>query len=37
MDYITKWPEAFGVSDQVALTIAHLLVEQVISQHGFPL
>ena len=36
MDYLTKWPDVFRVSDQTALTIAHLLVEQVISQHGVP-
>ena len=34
MDYLTKWPEVFAVPDQTALTIARLLVEQVISRHG---
>ena len=36
MDYLTKWPEVFATSDQSALTIARLLVEQVISWHGVP-
>ena len=36
MDYLTKWPEVFAVPDQTALTIARLMVEQVISQHGVP-
>ena len=36
MDYLTKWPEVFAVPDQTALTIARLLVEQVISRHGVP-
>ena len=36
MDYHTKWPEVFAVPDQTALTIARLLVEQVISWHGAP-
>ena len=36
MDYLTKWPEVFAVPDQMALTIARLLVEQVISRHGVP-
>ena len=36
MDYLTKWPEVFATCDQSALTIARLLVEQVISRHGVP-
>ena len=36
MDYLTKWPEVFATSDQTALTVARLLVEQVISRHGVP-
>ena len=36
MDYLTKWPEVFPAPDQTALTIARLLVEQVISRHGVP-
>ena len=36
MDYLTKWPEVFLAMDQTALTIAKLLVEEVISQHGVP-
>ena len=36
MDYLTKWPEVFPTKDQSALTIAHLLVEQIVSRHGVP-
>ena len=36
VDYLTKWPEVFPVRDQTALTVAHLLVEHVISRHGVP-
>ena len=36
MDYLTKWPEVFAAKDQTALTIAQLLVEQIISRHGVP-
>jgi transposase InsO family protein len=37
MDYLTKWPEVYAVSDQSAATIATLLVEQIMSRHGVPL
>lgn len=36
IDYLTKWVEAIPTKDQTALTIAKLLVEQVISRHGAP-
>ena len=36
VDYLTKWPEVFAASDQTALTIAKLLVEEVVSRHGVP-
>ena len=36
MDYLTKWPEVFATPDQSALTIAKLLVEQILSRHGVP-
>lgn len=36
MDYLTNWPEVFAVPDQIALTIARLMVEQVISRHRVP-
>ena len=36
VDYLTKWVEAFAVSDQCAQTIARLLVEEVICRHGAP-
>lgn len=36
VDYLTKWPEVFATSDQTALTIAHVFVEQIVSRHGVP-
>ena len=36
MDYLTKWPEVFPVSDQSAATVARLLVEEIVSRHGVP-
>lgn len=36
IDYLTKWPEVFVTKDQTAQTIARLLVERVIPQHGVP-
>ena len=36
VDFLTKWPEVFATPDQSALTIACLLVEQVICRHGVP-
>ena len=36
IDYLTKWVEVFPTKDQTALTIARLLVEEVISRHGVP-
>ena len=36
VDYLTKWPEVFAVPDQTSLTIAKLLVEQIVSRHGVP-
>ena len=36
VDYLTKWPEVFAVADQMAHTIAKLLVKQIISRHGVP-
>ena len=36
MDYLTKWPEVFATADQTALTIARLLVEEIICRHGVP-
>jgi len=34
MDYLTKWLEVFATPDQTSLTIADLLVENVISVMG---
>ena len=36
VDYLTKWPEVFPVSDQTDLTIAQLLVESIFCRHGVP-
>ena len=36
VDYLTKWPEVFATSDQTALTIAKLFVEQIVCHHGVP-
>ena len=36
VDYLTKWPEVFAAPDQSAATIAKLLVDEIISQHGVP-
>ena len=36
IDYLTKWVEAFATPDQTALTIARLLVEEVVTRHGMP-
>ena len=36
VDYLTKWPEVFPVTDQSAATIGTLLVEEIVSRHGVP-
>ena len=36
IDYLTKWPEVYPTRDQSSLTIARLLVEHIILQHGVP-
>ena len=36
VDYLTKWVEAFPMSDQRADTIARLFVEHVVCRHGVP-
>ncbi len=36
VDYLTKWPEVLPIADQTAITIARLLVEQIVSRHGVP-
>ena len=34
MDYYTKWPEGFAVSDQKTSTVLKLLCQKIIPQHG---
>lgn len=36
MDYLTKWPEVFPITDQTSITIARLLVEHIVLWHGVP-
>ena len=36
VDYLTKWPKVYAVPDHTAITIAKLLVEQVICRHELP-
>lgn len=37
VDYLTKWPEVFATPDQSTLTIAKLLVENVVCRRGVPI
>ena len=36
VDYLTKWPEVFPVSDQSSATVARLFIEEIVSRHGVP-
>lgn len=36
VNYLTKWPEVYATQDQIAPTIASLLVEEFISRHRVP-
>ncbi|MES9902836.1 MAG: reverse transcriptase domain-containing protein [Sedimenticola sp.] len=35
-DYFTKWPEAFALKDHKALTVAQILVDEIICRYGIP-
>ena len=37
MDYFTKWPEAYALPNQEAVTVAKVLVDDFIPRHGVPL
>ena len=36
VDYLTKWPEVFATKDQSSITIAKLLVENIVVRHRVP-
>ena len=36
MDYLMKRPEVFAIADQTSVTIAKILVEEIMSRHGVP-
>jgi transposase InsO family protein len=36
-DYFTKWPEAFALPDQQAVTVAEVLVNQFFTRFGVPM
>ena len=35
-DYATRWVEAFATKDQKAMTVAKILIEEIISRHSAP-
>ena len=37
MDYFTRWPEAYALPDQEALTVAKVLATEFVPRHGVPL
>ena len=37
MDYFTKWPEAYALPNQEALTVAKVLAVEFVPRHGVPL
>ena len=37
MDYFTKWPEAYAIPNQEAITVAKVLVQEFFCQFGVPL
>ena len=36
MDYLTTWVETYATEDQTSKTIARLLVDNIVCQHGVP-
>ena len=37
VDWFSGWPEAFAVPDKTAVTVAHLLIEEIFPGFGCPL
>ena len=37
VDWFSGWPEAFAVPDKTAKTVAHLLLEKIITRYSTPL
>ena len=37
MDYFTKWPEAYAIPNQEAITVAQVLVDNMFTRFGVPL
>ena len=37
MDYFSKWPEAYGIPNQEATTVAQVLVDNLFTRFGIPL
>jgi hypothetical protein len=35
-DYLTRWPEVFPVKNQEAVTIANLIIDEILPRHGAP-
>ena len=36
MEYVTRWVEAYPMEDQTSKTIARLLIDNIVCQHGVP-
>ena len=36
VDYCTRWPEAFATRDQLATTVAEIIVNEIVCRHGAP-
>ena len=36
VEYTTRWPEAFAVPDEKAITVAKIICEHIVPRHGVP-